>query len=235
MTREELNNYIDNCILLDEIVSENSEIYRTIHDNCSDSTPFLLENLLGSVYIDGLYVKRDQEGYIHLVYYDGEYETLDLGDCIDAIDVNAFMPNILLLPIDGIDEVEVYHRKRMQLVSVSGISVTSIATRAFQASSVREINFPNVSKIGYQCFRKSKVENITFNELKVLPMHAFLDSSLKHFEGKKVSCVLRGAFQACHNLTHVYLPSAEFIEESAFWDCESLQVDNRIVKEGATW
>ena len=75
MTREELKQYIDNCILLGNLVNENSEIYKTIHDNSVKLCKSLLKNLLGSVYIDGLYVKIDQEGYIHLVYYDGEYET----------------------------------------------------------------------------------------------------------------------------------------------------------------
>ena len=89
--------------------------------------------------------------------------------------------------------------------------------------------------IGYQCFKEAKVEHISFNKITDIPRQAFLLSSLKSFEGKNVKCVSRGAFASCHNLTHVYLPSAEFIEESAFWDCESLQVDNRIVKEGATW
>ena len=231
MTREELKQYIDNCNLLGNLVNENSEIYKTIHDNSVKLCKSLLKNLLGSVYIDGLYVKIDQEGYIHLVYYDGEYETLELGDCIDAIDIFAFTPHRMF---DTNYETHEYHWKRRNLVSVSGSSVTSIKTLAFQSSSVKEVNFPNVREIGYRCFDDSRVEHTVFNELESIPTLAFINSSLKSFEGKNVKCVSRGAFASCHNLTQVYLPLAEFIEESAFLDCNNLQKANIIIKEGVT-
>ena len=238
MTREELKQYIDNCILLGNLVNENSEIYKTIHDNSVKLCKSLLKNLLGSVYIDGLYVKIDQEGYIHLVYYDGEYETLDLGDCIDIIDTNAFTPTILVYiagSLFGPHEVKEYHWKRRNLVSVSGSSVIYIDDGAFQASHVKEVNFPNVAKIGYQCFKEAKVEHISFNKITDIPRQSFLLSSLKSFEGKNVKCISRGAFESCHNLTQVYLPSATIIEETAFKDCKNLHKANIIIKEGVTY
>ena len=230
MTREELKHYIDNCILVGDIVNENSEIYKTLLDYSQDYTP-LLANLLGSVYIDGLYVKRDQNNKMHLVYYDGEYETLELGDCIDAIDIFAFTPHRMF---DTNYETHEYHPERMNLVSVSGSSVTSIKTLAFQSSSVKEVNFPNVREIGYRCFDDSRVEHTVFNELESIPTLAFINSSLKSFEGKNVKCVSRCAFESCHNLTQVYLPLAELIEESAFLDCNNLRKANIIIKDGVT-
>ena len=189
MTREELKQYIDNCILLGNLVNENSEIYKTLHEYSQDYTP-LLANLLGSVYIDGLYVKRDQNNKMHLVYYDGEYETLELGDCIDAIDIFAFTPHRMF---DTNYETHEYHPERMNLVSVSGSSVTSIKTLAF------------------------------------------INSSLKSFEGKNVKCISRCAFASCHNLTHVYLPSvlATNIQDIAFYGCWNLHKDNLIIKNNS--
>ena len=67
MTREELKQYIDNCNLSGNLVNENSEIYKTLLDYSQDYTT-MLANLIGSVYIDGLYVKREQNKKMNLVY-----------------------------------------------------------------------------------------------------------------------------------------------------------------------
>ena len=227
MTREELKQYIDNCNLSGNLVNENSEIYKTLHEYGIGEIRWLLANLLGSVYIDGLYVKMDSHNNIHLVYYDGEYETLDLGDCIDIINAHAFTPRALLV-VESPSE-------RMQLMSVSGSSVTSIGIGAFQSSSVKEVNFPNVREIGYRCFKESRVEHISFNKLTAISMESFQHSSLISFEGKKVSSVSRGAFESCHNLTHVYLPSvlATNIQDIAFYGCWNLHKDNLIIKNNS--
>jgi hypothetical protein len=226
MTREELNTYIDNCILLGNVITKESKIYKLLSKR--EYSRRVWDNLLDSVYLDGMYLKRDVENNIHLVYYDGEYEVLDLGDCIDIIDEYAFAVTLIVLSAWDTKE---YHPKRKKLVSISGISVSSIGHFAFVKSSVRLIDFPNVKRIGECCFKDSNVEEVFFNNLEDVPNKAFGGSSIRRFYGEKVRGVNGLAFAACTKLEYVYIPNAEYVDIRAFWKCNNLCNANIIVKE----
>jgi len=229
MNREELNQYIDNCILLGEVVTENSDIY-TIVGMFNFGQKYYLKQILDSVYIDGLYLKRDKKNKIHLVFYDGDYESLDLGDCIDYIDARAFKPYRIRLPIIGRKE---YHfRERNKLSHISGKSVISVDVCAFADSYIEKVDFPNVRKICDDSFEDTiYLESASFNHLKSVPERAFYHSSLESFEGKNVLDVGKSAFQGCTKLKFVSLPKANYMEKSAFVGCTKLSRDNLIIKE----
>jgi len=222
MNREELTQYIDNCILLGNIVTKEDAIYERL-DQCS----FNAKNIIDSVFIDGFYVKRDKKDNIHLVYYDGEYEELDLGDCIDIIDDYAFVGRLIHVPGWS---AGMYHPERENLVTVVGKSVKYIGERAFALSSVTNINFPNVRKIGVCCFEHAKVESATFNKLKTVKEAVFSGSELKSFEGEEVERVRSLAFQNCKNLTFVSIPKAKTIDHTAFHGCSKLKKENLKIK-----
>jgi len=225
MTREELNNYIDNCILLGNIITKESKIYKTLSKH---KYGYLWNNLLDSVYLNGMYLKRDEENNIHLVYYDGEYEVLDLGDCIDIIDEYSFATTIIR--VIGWEETE-YHPKRKKLVSISGDSVISIGYYAFSESSVRIVDFPNVERIGVCCFKDSNVEEVALNNLEDVSNNAFSGSSIRKFYGEKVIGVDGLAFESCTKLEYVYIPNAEYVDDRAFWKCKNLCNANVIINK----
>jgi len=200
MNRQELIEYIDNCIMLGNVVTRDDELYKNLFTYYRS----YCENVLDSVFIDGFYVKMDVENKIHLVYYDGGYKELDLGDCIDVIDDYAFAYRYM------------HHIVRQRLVSIKGESVVYIGVEAFAESSVKEVDFPNVERIGYQCFKSSKVENVKFNKLNYIPNRAFSNSELKSIEGKEVTFLGDAAFSNCKNLQFVKLPNVEDVGFKVF-------------------
>ena len=186
MNREELSSYIDNSILLGNVVTKNN-----LHLNFCESNLVNVSFLLGSVNFNGFYVKKDNRNKIHLTYYDGEYEELDLGDCIDIIEKSAF--------------AYCSHIKR-----VSGETVVKIGANAFYHSNVEEVYFPNLKEIGDYSFSHTKVRDVMFNKVHFLSFRAFSDSELRSFRGDKVKFVV-GAFQNCNNLRTLILPKARII------------------------
>jgi hypothetical protein len=207
MNREELNTYIDHCTLLGNIVTENSEIYN--RDEMS-SLPVKLQILLGSVCVEGLYVKKDTDGNIHLTHYDGDYTELHLGDCIDVIDDYAFYNN----RTDANNLTKLHY--------VSGESVVSIGYKGFADSKVIEVDFPNVRAIGNGCFMFTQLGTATFNELERIPQATFRSTPLVSFRGDKVHAVDANAFAYCSGLQQVILPTLQVAEINSFIGCNSL-------------
>jgi len=190
MTRQELEQYIDNNVLLGNVVTEDSEIYREI------SKSFFLLNmqnqLLGSVCVENIYVKKDKDNKIHLTYYAREDEEADLGNLIDIIDAESF----------------VYSEN---LKVISGKSVTKIDYGAFSGLPLIKIDFPNVEEIELDAFACTKLQDVTLDKVRVLPSGAFARTPLREFKGNKVKVVGVGAFQWCRELKRLVLPRVEEI------------------------
>jgi len=212
MTRAELSAYIDNSIMMGDIVTENSQIYKKSYDNLRYIS---VRNIIGSVYIDGLFLKKDPENNIHLVYYDIDYEELDLGNCVDVIDEYAFYTRPW---IDGKRNPSSKHN----LISVSGSAVKVIQRCAFFTSKVQKVNFPNLHTLGYDSFRSSLVKEVEFNNLKSISRGSFKFSQLRSFRGDKVESVETCAFSECSSLHEISLPKVKRIEIDAFYDCNNL-------------
>jgi len=191
MTREQLSQYIDNCILIGNVIETNSEIYKEILEN--EMIWVNLDALLGAVKIaDGLYVKKDSNNQIHLVFYTREDEELDLGDCIDIIGRDVFTWN-------------------KTLKSIRGKSVVKIGNCAFSESVIESIDFPNLEELGSACFYYSGVKNVTLNKLKIISEDTFKGSKIESFRGDEVEVAEYGAFNYCTSLKKLILPKAEKI------------------------
>jgi len=186
MTRAEIEQYIDNNVLLGNIVTENSRVYKFCENSMSNPA------LLGSVYIEGFYIKKDNRNKIHLAYYDGDYEELNLGDCIDIIDSEGFINN---------------HNVRC----ISGKSVIKIGDSSFYSSYVERVDFPNLITIGESAFYNSSITDVVFNKVKKIPLHAFMGSQLRSFKGDEVEVVGEGGFQYCEYLKRLILPKVKKI------------------------
>jgi len=192
MTREELSNYIDNSILIGNVITEDSPIYKLYNDIAIMRDATLL---LGSVNAEGFYVKKDSNNKICLVYHDAidyKYEDIDLGDCIDIIEAEAFAWN---------------HRVKR----VTGKSVVEIGDSSFSSSDIELVNFPNLKKIGFCAFYMSHIKEVVFNKVKIISGHAFEESDLVSFRGDKVEVVEVGGFSYCDNLQTLILPKAKEI------------------------
>jgi len=193
MTREELIAYIDNSIMMGDIVTEKSEIYQRLNKLIYY---YGEEELLGAVCVDGvMYIKKDDYNYIHLVYYDvrqGRYEKLDLADCIDIIDEDAFSRDV-------------------RLKSISGESVIKIGNSAFYDTHIENINFPNVEEIGTSCFYAANIKSATLNKLKKVSAEAFKLSKIRNFRGDEVEVVEDDAFYGCLDLRFLRVSNARII------------------------
>ena len=204
MNRAELVSYINNSIMLGNVVTENSEIYKSFVKDAADYYSGMEGRLLGCVCIDNtFYVKKDDNGRIHLTFFDGGYEDLDLGDCIDIIDEYAFA----------------WEEK---LKTIVGKSVIEIKYDAFYRSSIEEINFPNVVEIGEGSFELTPLKKVVLNSIKEVPIYAFAKTSLESFRGDKVGVVEDWAFKDCNKLKEIYLPTAEMLAPSCFSNCRAL-------------
>jgi len=194
MNRGELVEYINNSILIGDIVTENSEIYhRMIEED------LLYNTILGSVCVDGVYVKQDEHNMLHLVYYDRWDKDVLLGDCIDVIDSCAFAWN-------------------KAIRSISGDSVVKIASHAFFYSNIKKIDFPNLIVIEDNCFYHTNLDTVTLNKITLVPESAFQYSTIRSFIGKEVREVESAAFGDCGTLKHLILPKAIKIDKRYQWD-----------------
>ena len=192
MNRKELEQYIDNSILLGNIVTEKDEIYKRI--GCGYRSQ-RYKQILGSVSINNeIYVKKDSENKIHLVCYAGDYEELDLGDCIDVIDFCAFYRF-------GHNQIW-----KQPLLSISGKAVESIGDFAFSEVPIKYANFPNVKEIGEGCFGLTDLHEVEFNNLNEIPPLAFKYTPMKRFRGDKVVVSEIDAFTGCKQLEKLILP-----------------------------
>jgi len=209
MTRAELTQYINNCILLGNIITEESDIYQSILNSFKGH---LIFNILGAVNVDGIYVKLDEDNKTHLVYYTREDEGVDLSNLIDIIDEDAFAWN-------------------KTVRSISGKSVTKIGTGAFYHSFVEKINFPNVVEIGEEVFYRTGVKKVVLNKLNVVPMKAFAESDIVSFRGDNVKVVEAEAFRSCIYLERVAFPNLITIGESAFYNSSITDVVFNKVKK----
>jgi len=191
MNRKELISYINNSIMLGNVVTEDSEIYwkfskyvATQDEDCC--------NVLGAVEVDGFYLKIDNNNKIHLACYIGEDEEVDLGNCIDIIDDESFLFN---------DTVK----------SLSGRSVIKIGVFAFTDLPLTKIDFPNLKEIERYSFPYTQLENVVLNKIKVLSGDAFTGTPLKSFRGDEVEVVEDRAFEDCINLQSIILPKVKKI------------------------
>ena len=187
MNRKELISYINNSIMLGNVVTEDSEIYWKFSRYAEDCY-----NVLGAVEVDGFYLKIDNNNKIHLACYIGEDEEVDLGNCIDIIDDESFLFN---------DTVK----------SLSGRSVIKIGVFAFTDLPLTKIDFPNLKEIERYSFPYTQLENVVLNKIKVLSGDAFTGTPLKSFRGDEVEVVEDRAFEDCINLQSIILPKAKKI------------------------
>jgi len=192
MTRQELNQYIDYCILMGNLVNDKDEIYKRL--GC-DYMSLRHKSLIGSIKVDGsFYFKRDSHNKIHLVCYEGDYKEVNLGDCVDIIDNFACYTT--------------YREKRHKnpLISIAGATVEEIGNFAFMGIPLECIDFPKVRKIGGNSFKSTNIEEAELNNLEEIPMLAFEKSPIKSFRGDKVFYVSQSAFKGCRNLETLILP-----------------------------
>jgi len=209
MNRKELIDYIDNNTLLGNIITKDSPTYKSLDYPANDV-------IIGSVEVDGLFLKKDTKNRIHLTYYNGDYEELDLGDCVDIIDARAFF-------ING------YKRNknicRAKLKHVSGSKVKSIGSYSFANSKIKSCSFPNLTHIGTRAFMGSSIEAITFNKVKHIPNGSFKwANNLRSFKGNNVESVASWTFCSCESLRSIIIPSAKIIKLCAFSDCKNLRI-----------
>jgi len=200
MTRKELEEYIDNSILMGNVITEDIEAYynRYLDFIGVPGRAFVkifCEQLLGSVCVNDIfYFKKDQNNNIHLLFLDvtkctSEAIEIDLGDTVDIIDDN-FLMNF------------------KNLKSISGESVVSIGKNCFLDNALESINFPNLREIGENSFLMSeKLRHVELNKLKVLPKNVFKGClQLESCRGDEVEVVEKGAFANCRNLKTIIVP-----------------------------
>jgi len=195
MNKQELIEYIDNNILLGNIVREDSPVVKYILDDMDRNLGFYVNDpyqSVGCVCIDDrFYIKKDGENKIHLVHYVGDEEEIDLGDYVDIIDSDAF-------------------RMSKHIKYVAGKTVVKLDAFSFSRTKIKDINFPNLQEIGYGSFGQTYLlENITLNKIKVIPKSTFFLSKIKSFRGDEVEVVEEESFDACENLEELILPKVK--------------------------
>lgn len=225
VTREELIDYINNCITCNNLVTRSKAIAIATEDDSpllNDIVP-LLEN---SVNVDNFFLKKDSNDKITLVYCRPSYVMIDFGDCIDTIGTNAFFDN------------KVIRR-------VCGIGVREISPSAFFASNIQVINFPNLRIIKNHSFVLcSKLEMVISPFVYAVGNYAFGDCrnlstvkmspayighyafhgciSINEFDFSQVKYIGKGGFGDCFSLHGIDAPNLIGINKDAFADCHSL-------------
>lgn len=111
-----------------------------------------------------------------------------------------------------------------------------IEAKAFESSSLEEIDLPVNVQIGEGAFKNSALKTLNFfasttekpqqtpadNVITTIPDSAFQGTKLTSVRFPKCQYIGESAFEGCSNLTSAYLPSIETIEASAFKLCSSL-------------
>ena len=204
-TRDELIDYINNCVTVGKVVTKHDILVGDIIMEPSDNTfkslkstidalEFSLEreasirnSLIGAVEYSGFYFKIDSQENIILVYSKSTYRDIDLGNCVDIIGSFAFSANL------GIK-------------SIKGISVKKLDYGAFAYSTVYSVDFPNLEEIGAVAFVGCSLGSLIFDKVNIIFDAAFSGTSVKRLCFKSPILINAPAFNNS-NIDELILPN----------------------------
>ena len=214
MNRTELYNYIQNSILMGQVVSgleilsdyNSGQIINLEYNyNRLGNGDELLRLLDNSVELNGLYFKIDSNDKIILTFCNSDCKILNLGDTVDIIGPCAFA----------------WNRHIKKVVSVS---VFSIGELAFESCAVAYAEFANLKVIDAYAFKNSSIRKINAPVLERINDYAFNDCKfLNSVNAPKLKYIFKGAFKGCTRLIETNFISMEYVGEGAFEGCTSLK------------
>ena len=178
MTHGELRDYIQNAILMGQLVNVDSlQDLRETFLNME-----FISSFNGSAEYNGMYFKINKNNKIVLTLCRNDYECLDLWDAIDIIGVEAFFGN---------DTVKELMAK----------SVTEIETRAFAHSSISYVDMNSLRKIHTSAFERSELIEIQAPNLITVQDYCFWGcEKLVTIDAPKLRCANENVFTHCQSL-----------------------------------
>ncbi|MGN0531800.1 MAG: S8 family serine peptidase [Eubacterium sp.] len=128
---------------------------------------------------------------------------------------------------------------------IDGVIPVTVNVKSFQYTNVKSVVFPDsVTKIERYAFYGTPLESITANGVQYLGDKCFSNSKLKKayfpnavseynsFDNTPIVCayfpqldIITGGFKNCVNLSSIYIPKLRYIDDKAFYGCESLTQD----------
>ena len=205
-SRTELVKYINNCITLNKIVSNDEAhcIADEIFPNSSHRIT-LAKLLKGSVMFDTFFLKMEGD-VISLVYCSPSYESIDFADYIDIIGNYAFYNNILIR-------------------EVSGKGIKEIGKSSFRYSGIKSASLTNLRQIDEYAFSDCSLETIFAPKVEDIGRFGFARClSLRRAEMRPIS-IDDYAFSHCKNLTYINCHRLAVTGMDVFLDCEKLKAN----------
>ena len=253
INRNELQSYIENCLLIGKVCTEKDILY-AYEKNGSWNPGYEInshfELFVGSVEIDGMYFKMSNDNII-LTLCLSDYKKINLGDAVDIIGPLAFAWNrkIYKLIAPAVQSIACNCFNNCSIAYAEFKSLTNMDKCAFNLSSIRKIkipkleiidscvfsdcmhlesvNAPKVTRICSYAFSGSAIRKITTEELVFIGENAFfLCDNLKVIDAPKLKIISESAFKYCTNLIDVKFTLLDYIGAFAFKSCNSLRSFN---------